>query len=133
VRPKAVLLDALGTLLELPDPRPALVAGLARRGVTVTPDEAGAALRTEIAYYRAHHDEARDRAALALPLSYPVPAQPLMSLPRFLLVLWPLHLWFALWLLDRRRPAWAPRAALVASALGLGMTVAVFSTWHWIA
>ncbi len=72
-------------------------------------------------------------AALALPLSYPVPAQPLMSLPRFLLVLWPLHLWFALWLLDRRRPAWAPRAALVASALGLGMTVAVFSTWHWIA
>jgi putative hydrolase of the HAD superfamily len=66
VRPKAVLLDALGTLLELPDPRPALVAGLARRGVTVTPEEAGTALRAEIAYYRAHHDEAGDAAALAV-------------------------------------------------------------------
>ncbi len=66
MRPKAILLDALGTLLELPDPRPALVAELGRRGVTVTPDEAGSALRAEIAYYRAHHDEARDAAALAV-------------------------------------------------------------------
>src|SRR2546423_11245739 len=34
-------------------------------------------------------------AALALPLSYPVPPQPLMSLPRFLAVLFPLQLWLA--------------------------------------
>ena len=34
-------------------------------------------------------------AALALPLSYPVTAQPLMSLPRFLVVLFPLSMWFA--------------------------------------
>ncbi len=88
---------------------------------------AGAVRRLEPAYalYAA--------AALALPLSYPVPAQPLMSLPRFLLVLWPLHLWLALWLLDGGRPAWAPRAALVLSGAGLGITVAVFSTWHWVA
>jgi len=72
-------------------------------------------------------------AALVLPLSYPVPAQPLMSLPRFLLVLWPLQLWLALWLLDRRRPAWAPRAALAVSAVLLGVSVALFSTWHWVA
>jgi len=63
--PRVVLLDALGTLLELPDPRRALVAELAARGARVTEDEAGAALATEIAYYRAHHDEARDAAALA--------------------------------------------------------------------
>ncbi len=61
---RAVLLDALGVLLELEDPRPRLVAGLAERGATVTEAEAGAALREEIAFYRAHHDEARDAAAL---------------------------------------------------------------------
>jgi hypothetical protein len=86
---------------------------------------AGAARRLHPAY------AAYAAAALLLPLSYPVPAQPLMSLPRFLLVLWPLHLWFALWLLDR--PAWAPRVALAVSAAGLAVTVALFSTWHWIA
>jgi putative hydrolase of the HAD superfamily len=63
--PRAVLLDALGTLLELPDPRPALVAGLAARGAAVSQAEAGAALAAEIAFYRAHHDEAGDAAALA--------------------------------------------------------------------
>jgi hypothetical protein len=86
---------------------------------------AGAARRLHPAY------TAYAAAALVLPLSYPVAAQPLMSLPRFLLVLWPLHLWFALWLLDR--PAWAPRVALAASAAGLAVTVALFSTWHWVA
>ncbi len=37
-------------------------------------------------------------AALALPLSYPVTSQPLMSLPRFLVVLFPLSIWLAAWL-----------------------------------
>ncbi len=37
-------------------------------------------------------------AALALPLSYPVRTQPLMSLPRFLVVLFPLGIWLAAWL-----------------------------------
>ncbi len=39
-------------------------------------------------------------AALALPLSYPVRAQPLMSLPRFLVVLFPLGIWLAAWLAE---------------------------------
>jgi putative hydrolase of the HAD superfamily len=60
-----VLLDALGTLLELEPPAPRLQAELAMRGGAVSEDEADAALRTEIAYYRAHHDEAVDAAALA--------------------------------------------------------------------
>jgi putative hydrolase of the HAD superfamily len=62
---RAVLLDALGTLLELEPPAPRLQAELAARGVAVSEAESGAALRAEIAYYRAHHDEAVDAAALA--------------------------------------------------------------------
>jgi putative hydrolase of the HAD superfamily len=65
MRVRAVLLDAHGTLLDLEPPAPLLVAELAARGVTVTEDQAAAALKAEIAYYRAHHDEAADVAALA--------------------------------------------------------------------
>jgi putative hydrolase of the HAD superfamily len=63
--PRAVLLDALGTLLELEPPAPRLVRELAARGVEVTEDEAWAALREEIAFYRTHHDMAADRERLA--------------------------------------------------------------------
>ena len=62
---RAILLDALGTLLELEPPAPRLVAELARRGVAVGEEDAGAALRAEIAHYRAHHDMASDREGLA--------------------------------------------------------------------
>jgi hypothetical protein len=68
--------------------------------------------------------------ALALPLSYPVASQPLMSLPRFLLVLFPLNIWLAVRLQARPR---LTRAALVLSALGLAFFAAEFSTWHWVA
>jgi len=61
---RAVFLDALGTLVELPAPWPALVAELQARGVAVGETEAKAALLAEMAYYRAHHDEATGRAAL---------------------------------------------------------------------
>jgi putative hydrolase of the HAD superfamily len=64
LRLQAVLLDALGTLLELEPPAPHLRAELAARGVVVSEAEAAAALRVEIAYYRAHHDEAVDAGAL---------------------------------------------------------------------
>jgi hypothetical protein len=69
-------------------------------------------------------------AALALPLSYPVPAQPLMSLPRFLLVMFPLNIWFARWLATRPR-ARAP--VLVLSALLMAVFASEFATWHWVA
>lgn len=61
---RAVLLDALGTLVELPAPWPALVEELAARGVAVTEEEARAALLEEMAHYRAHHDEAVGPAEL---------------------------------------------------------------------
>ncbi len=51
-------------------------------------------------------------AALALPLSYPVAGQPLMSLPRFVLVLFPLQLALAPGSQStgaRACPCWAPR------------------------
>ena len=70
-------------------------------------------------------------AALALPLSYPVAPQPLMSLPRFLLVLFPLNMWLALRLAERPRAL--GRAVLVASGLAMMFFVGEFSTWHWVA
>jgi putative hydrolase of the HAD superfamily len=62
---RAVLLDALGTLVELERPWPHLVAELGARGVTVTEADARRAMLAEMAYYRANHDDASDRAGLA--------------------------------------------------------------------
>jgi hypothetical protein len=69
-------------------------------------------------------------AALALPLSYPVAAQPLMSLPRFLVVLFPLNIAFAGWLVSRPRMR---LPALAVSGLLMVFFVAQFATWHWVA
>jgi hypothetical protein len=68
-------------------------------------------------------------AMLALPLSYPVETQPLMSLPRFVAVLFPLFMWGAVWLERRRVVGWG----LLASGLGLAVFSAQFACWVWIA
>jgi hypothetical protein len=70
-------------------------------------------------------------AALLLPLSYPVGPQPLMSLPRFEAVLFPLFLWLGWWL--ARGPAWRRGAVLGVFAVGLAFCSALFTTWHWVA
>ncbi len=58
---RAVLLDALGTLLELEPPWPHLAEAL-----DVEPDERLiAAVRAEMAYYRIHSHEGRDAGSLA--------------------------------------------------------------------
>jgi putative hydrolase of the HAD superfamily len=62
---RALLLDALGTLLELEDPGPPLAAELAAAGAEVSVEQARAAVIAEMTYYRAHHDEASDRERLA--------------------------------------------------------------------
>jgi putative hydrolase of the HAD superfamily len=62
--PSAVLLDALGTLVELETPWPHLLDELAARGVVVGEEAARAAMQAEMAYYRAHHDEASTWPAL---------------------------------------------------------------------
>lgn len=60
-----MLLDALGTLLELEPPWPLLVAGMAERGIALDEETARRALLAEMAYYRAEHGMARDRERLA--------------------------------------------------------------------
>ena len=67
-------------------------------------------------------------AAAAAHLSRSRP-QPLMSLPRFVAVLFPLFMWLAI--VVRRAPqhrsAWSPRFAV-----GLGLFTAQYASWHWI-
>jgi putative hydrolase of the HAD superfamily len=63
-RVRAALLDALGTLVELERPWPHLVAELRARGVSASEDEAKRAMLAEMAYYKANHDDASDRAGL---------------------------------------------------------------------
>jgi hypothetical protein len=69
-------------------------------------------------------------AALTLPLSYPVATQPLMSIPRFILVLFPLNMWLGGYLATRRR---ARMAAFAISVVALAFFTAQFATWHWVA
>ena len=68
-------------------------------------------------------------AALALPISYPVTPQPLASLPRYEVVLFPLFMWAATWL-ERRR---LTQPALASMAVLLGLFTAEFATWRFVA
>jgi hypothetical protein len=65
--------------------------------------------------------------ALLAPLSSPWPAHPLMSLPRFLAVLFPIHMWLALHTAPPRRFA----VVLVASGAMLAVLSVKFATWGW--
>jgi hypothetical protein len=69
-------------------------------------------------------------AAVALPLSEPVTSEPLMSLPRYLVVLFPLGIWLGAWLAERPR---LQRPVLGLSALAMAVSAAQFATWHWVA
>ncbi len=62
---RALLLDAMGTLVRLEPPAPALRQELATRfGLAVSDEQAGSALAAEIAYYRAHLQDGRDQPSL---------------------------------------------------------------------
>jgi 2-haloalkanoic acid dehalogenase type II len=61
----AVLLDALGTLVELQPPAPRLRALLAAEGFSVSEERAAAAFRAEIAYYLEHHLDGATREGLS--------------------------------------------------------------------
>lgn len=69
-------------------------------------------------------------AALFLPLSWPVGPQPLMSLPRFALVLFPLFLWLGWWSARGRLRGYLLGGAFLALQV---WAVAEFATWHWVA
>jgi putative hydrolase of the HAD superfamily len=65
--PRAVLLDAMGTLLRFAPPAPLLRAQLRERvGADPGAEAAEAAIRAEIAFYRTHLDEGADAASLAV-------------------------------------------------------------------
>jgi hypothetical protein len=68
-------------------------------------------------------------AGVALPLSYPVTPQPLQSLPRYEMALFPLFMWGAWWV--RRRRLVTPAIATLAVLLGL--FTAEFATWRFVA
>jgi len=62
--------------------------------------------------------------ALAAPLSHPNDVQPLLSLPRFALVLFPLHMWVA--------TIAGPRTLAVSAGM-LGLLSATFASWEFVA
>jgi hypothetical protein len=68
-------------------------------------------------------------AALAVPLSYPVTPQPLSSLPRYEVVVFPLFMWAADWVCRRRI---VPQA-LACSGVLLGLFTVEFATWRFVA
>jgi hypothetical protein len=70
-------------------------------------------------------------AALALPLSWPVAPQPLMSLPRFEAVLFPAFMWLGSWI--ARGGAMRARVIYALFGAGLAATSALVATWHWVA
>jgi putative hydrolase of the HAD superfamily len=64
--PDAILLDALGTLVELEPPAPRLRQELTRRfGIVVSEALTDRAIAAEIAYYRANLDSGRDAESLS--------------------------------------------------------------------
>jgi Mannosyltransferase (PIG-V) len=68
-------------------------------------------------------------ASVLVVISYPGEKEPLESLPRYLLVLFPLGIWLAAWLEEHpplRRPV------IVLSALAMAALVTRFATWHFI-
>jgi hypothetical protein len=67
--------------------------------------------------------------AVALPVSYPVGPEPLASLPRYLAVVFPLHMWLALWAREHR----AERVVLALSTAGLVGLAVPFAAWEWVA
>jgi HAD superfamily hydrolase (TIGR01549 family) len=64
-RTRAVLLDSLGTLIELDSPVPRLRAALERLGFAVDEEMVARAFGAEVAYYIEHHVEGRDQSSLA--------------------------------------------------------------------
>lgn len=67
--------------------------------------------------------------ALAMTLSYPLDAQPLMSLPRYLVVLFPLQMWLARWAGERG----GVERAVGFGAVLLGLFTAYFAHWGFVA
>jgi hypothetical protein len=67
--------------------------------------------------------------AIAVAISYPTKGlDPLTSLPRYMVVLFPMGMWLAAWLTEHPR---LRTPVLILSALAMSVFVARFATWHW--
>jgi Mannosyltransferase (PIG-V) len=117
-------LEAVGELFtgsndafEAPVAKLALFGALALAAVAVV----GLFRRLPVAY------GAYTLVALLPPLSSPWPEHPLMSFPRFLAVLFPIHMWLALHTEGRRR-FWLVLGAFAAM---LAVLTVKFATWGW--
>jgi hypothetical protein len=67
-------------------------------------------------------------ASLVVAISFPTETEPFYSLPRFVLVMFPLFMWLATWVKS-------PARVLVVGAvwlIGLIGTTALFSTWRFV-
>jgi len=84
---------------------------------------AGAVRRLPVAY------GAYAAVALAATLSYPIDAQPLASLPRYVLTIFPLQMWLARWARERG----GLERAVGAGAVLLGLLSAEFARWTFVA
>ena len=62
-------------------------------------------------------------------VSAPTTFEPLMSMPRYVAVLFPLQIWLAMWAVDRDRLA----QTLTVSAALLALLTAEFAGWRWVA
>jgi hypothetical protein len=68
-------------------------------------------------------------AAMAVAISYPIKGQdPLTSVPRYMVVLFPFGMWLAAWLAEHPR---LRLPVLVLSACAMAVFVSRFATWHW--
>jgi hypothetical protein len=84
---------------------------------------AGALRRLPIAY------SAYALAVLIVSISFPPPHEPLYSVPRFVIVLFPIFMWAGLAMTDLRRS----NLVLAGSAIGLAVLSAIFATGYWVA
>jgi putative hydrolase of the HAD superfamily len=126
----AILLDALGTLVKLRAPAPALRAELEQRhGIRLAPADAERALAAEIAYYRAHLQEGRDpdsvtalRERCAAELRAALPSTPALR------ALSPAEMTATL-LAALRFEAFPDAAPALRAMRGHGLTLVVVSNW----
>jgi putative hydrolase of the HAD superfamily len=113
--PRAILLDALGTLITFESPVPHLQAALG-----IDEHTAKEAIRAEIAYYRAHIDEGRDAESL---LDLRLRCADAMELP------YPREVVFAALMDALRFHAFEDSAPFLREARSRGIRTVVVSNW----
>src|SRR3954465_1471210 len=123
-QPRAILFDALGTLLSFEPPAPHLRAALRARGHDVSLEAAERAIRAEIAYSRAHLHEGSDRESLDdLRARCAAAMGEVLALPHDVLL--------AALLVSLRFFAYPDSAPTLGALRAAGIRTVVVSNWDW--